>query len=101
MSISKQYLKTKPVCKVTFKLNKEKSKSVDSVHIVGDFNGWNPQATPMKKRKNGDFAATVDLDRYKEYQFRYLKNEKEWVNDTDADKFVPSPFGEDNSVIVV
>ena len=101
MSIKKQYLKKKPLCKVTFRLPKQNSESTEKVHVVGDFNDWDTRATPMKKMKNGDFAATVDLDLYKEYQFRYLKDETNWENDSDADKYVPSPFGEDNSVIIV
>ena len=56
----------------------------------------------MKKLKNGDFTATVDLDLYKEYQFRYLKDEKDWENEKDADKQVPTPYGDSaNSVIIV
>jgi len=102
MSIKKQYLKKKPLCKVTFKLTKRASNDAKKVNLVGDFNDWDALATPMKKLKNGDFTATVDLERYKEYEFRYLKDEKEWENDWDADKHVPTPFGDsENSVIVV
>jgi len=102
MSIIKKYLKKKPVCKVTFKVPKEMTGPVNTVHLVGDFNNWDTQATPMKKLKNGDFTATVDLDLYKEYEFRYLKDKKEWGNDSEADKHVPTPFGDsDNSVIIV
>ncbi len=102
MSIFKKYLKKKPVCKVTFKLSKEETDSVKSVHLVGDFNEWDALATPMKRLKNGDFKVTVDLDLYKEYQFRYLKDEIEWGNDWEADKYTPTPFGDsDNSVVIV
>ena len=102
MSIFKKYLKKKPVCKVTFKLPKKAAKAVNSVHVVGDFNGQNELATPMKRLKNGDYTATVDLELYREYEFRYLKDEKEWENDWEADKYSPSPFGNcDNSVVIV
>ena len=102
MSITKQYLKKKAVCKVTFRMPKEMSGPAKTVHVVGDFNGWDTHATPMKRQKNGDFTTTVDLDMYKEYQFRYLKDEKDWENDLKADKYVPSPYGNsDNSVVVV
>ena len=102
MSILKKYLKKKPVCKVTFKLSKEETNSVNTVHLVGDFNQWDTLATPMKRLKNGDFKVTVDLDLYKEYQFRYLKDETEWENDWEADKYVPTPYGDsDNSVVIV
>ncbi len=102
MSIKKKYLKKKAVCKVTFKMPKEMTGPVNTVHLVGDFNDWDTRATPMKKLKNGDFTATVDLDLYKEYQFRYLKDDQDWENDRDADKHVPTPYGDsDNSVIIV
>ncbi|SPD76444.1 conserved hypothetical protein [uncultured Desulfobacterium sp.] len=102
MSIIKKYIKNKPMCKVTFKLTKEEAQSAEKVHIVGEFNNWDGLATPMKKLKNGDYTATVDLKRHNEYQFRYLKNNEEWDNDPDADKYVSTPFGDTtNSVVVV
>ena len=32
-----------------------------SVGLAGDFNGWNPAATPMKQRKDGCWWATLRL----------------------------------------
>ena len=100
MSFKKQYLKTKPVCKVTFKLSKEEAKEADLVRIVGDFNDWDTKAAPMKKLKNGGFTATLDLPKDSQYQFRYLLNDQAWENDWHADQYIPSPVSfEDNSVI--
>lgn len=102
MSFKKQYLKSKPVCKVTFKLTPEEAKSADSVNLVGDFNDWDEQGLAMKKLKSGAFTATLNLDVEKDYQFRYLLDSKEWENDWKADEYVPSAVsGEDNSVIRV
>ena len=102
MSIFKKYLKKRPVCKVTFRLPKKAAKSANSVHVVGDFNRWDQLATPMKRLKSGDYTASVDLELYKEYEFRYLKDGSEWENDWEADKYKPSPFGDsDNSVVIV
>ena len=56
----------------------------------------------MKKQKTGEFTTTLDLEKGREYQFRYLFDKKNWVNDRDADKFVPTPYGDsENSVVVV
>jgi 1,4-alpha-glucan branching enzyme len=100
--MKKQYLKTKPVCKVTFRLQKEVAQAAKTVNIVGDFNNWDIYATPMKKLKNGVFTATLDLDVDTEYQFRYLIDETKWENDGHADKYVPTPYGNaENSVVVV
>lgn len=102
MSIKKQYLKSKPVCKVTFKISKEEAKNAESVRLLGDFNGWDEQSAPMKKLKNGDFTSTVNLETEKDYEFRYLLNDAEWENDWHADKYVPANLGfEDNSVVSV
>ena len=60
MAITKQYLKTKPVCKVTFTVPAETAKEVT---VVGSFNEWNAEETPLKKLKNGTFKGTVDLER--------------------------------------
>ena len=101
MSFKKQYLKSKPVCKVTFKLSAEESKEADSVKLVGDFNDWDVKdGVSMKKLKNGGFTTTLNLEKDKEYQFRYLLNDAEWENDWEADAYVQSPVShEENSLI--
>lgn len=100
MAFKKLYLKSKPVCKVTFKLSKNEAKSADSVSIVGDFNNWDGKAAPMKKLKNGSFSAALDLPVDKDYQFRYLLNQTAYENDSHADAYVMSPVSTDeNSVI--
>lgn len=102
MSIKKQYLKSKPICKVTFRMPKEAANSAEKAHVVGEFNNWDVHATPMKKLKNGAFTVTVDLEQEREYQFRYLVDETKWENDWHADKYVPTSYGDsDNSVVVI
>jgi len=101
MSVKKQYIKTSPECKVTFILAKEIAASVNRANLVGDFNNWDVESIPMKKLKTGEFSATVNLAKGKEYQFKYLLNRSEWVNENKADKYVPNEFQSENSVIVV
>jgi hypothetical protein len=36
-----------------------------------------------------------------DYQFRYLVDGETWLNDPAADKYVPNPFGSENSVVIV
>ena len=93
----RQFLKSKPVCKVTFKMNVD----AKSMVIVGDFNGWEEAATPMKKSKDGSFTATVELESGREQQFRYIADGNRWLNDEAADKYVISSLGSENSVIVL
>jgi len=102
MSLNKKYLKTKPVCKVSFEIQKEAAKDATKIYVVGEFNEWNKTANPMKRRKNGSFVSTIDLSPGKEYQFRYLIDDSNWENDHQADKYVPNCFGDsENSVVVV
>ncbi len=102
MITRKQYLKSKPICKVTFKLSKEEAQAADLVRLVGDFNNWDHQANPMKKLKNGTFSATLELEKDNEYQFRYLLDDQTWENDWQADAYVPSPVSfDENSVVAV
>jgi 1,4-alpha-glucan branching enzyme len=102
MSFKKTYLKSKPVCKVTFKLTKAEAKSADKVQLVGDFNDWDLKASPMKKLKNGSFSSTLELPKDTEYQFRYLLDGTEWENDWNADSYANSPVSfDENSVLTV
>jgi 1,4-alpha-glucan branching enzyme len=102
MSIKKQFLKTRPICKVTFRLSKEDVNNANTVHVSGEFNNWSKLDTPMKKLKNGSFIITLDLETNNEYQFRYLIDKQTWINEAEADKYVPSGFtGSENSVVSV
>ena len=96
MAISKQYLKTKPVCKVTFTVPAE---SAETVAVVGSFNEWDPKANPLKKLKNGTFKGVVSLEKDATYEFRYLVD-AEFVNEIDADEQVWNDFADaENSVL--
>jgi len=99
--MKKKYLKSKPVCKVSFSLPKEAAVKAKEVTIVGDFNDWDHKKHKMKKLKNGSFTSTIDLEVGSEYQFRYLIDQEAWENDWQADKYVPTEFGAENSVVVV
>jgi|TARA_R110000868_G_scaffold180529_8_gene421158 1,4-alpha-glucan branching enzyme len=102
MAFKKQYLKSKAVCKVTFKISKDEAQAAEVVRLVGDFNDWDVTVPPMKKLKDGSFTATIDLEKDANYQFRYLLNDTQWENDWAADEYVPSSVSlENNSVVRV
>jgi hypothetical protein len=97
--IEKEHIKNRTICKATFVLPGEAAPKARTVTIVGDFNNWNRDATPLKKLGNGDFAVTVELDAGKEYRFRYLIDGHRWENDWHADRYVKSPYGSEDSVV--
>ncbi|HRK27018.1 MAG TPA: isoamylase early set domain-containing protein [Chitinophagales bacterium] len=101
MSIEKKYLKSKSICKVTFRLPKEAVGEAEKVSLVGEFNNWDGNMEVMQSLKDGSFKTTIDLEAGKEYQFRYLIDGKIWTNDELADKFVPSGIGADQNSVVV
>ena len=88
MAITKQYLKTKPVCKVTFSLPAEEATKVS---VVGSFNAWNDKAVVLKKLKNGTFKGAVDLEKDNSYEFRYVVDGT-YINDDQADGFAWNDF---------
>lgn len=101
MSLKKQYLKSKPVCKVTFSMDKAAVAGAGKVDLLGEFNNWNTaEPVSMKKLKNGTFKVTIDLPSETEFQFKYLLDGEKWINDDSADKYVNSGLGaEENSVV--
>ncbi len=101
MSIKKQFLKSKPECKVTFKFEKQDGIDPEVVKVIGDFNNWDTNVEPMKALKTGDFSQTINLSSGSNVQFRYLFNDTLWLNDTEADAFVDNGMGrsEKNSVL--
>ncbi|MFO7670130.1 MAG: isoamylase early set domain-containing protein [Bacteroidales bacterium] len=101
MSIHKKYLKGKKVCRATFKLEANKVNTPEKVFVVGDFNDWNEESTPMKKLKDGSFSISIDFPLHTIYQFRYLIDGSHWENDDAADNYEQSPWGSYNSVIII
>jgi len=77
---------------VTFELPSEAQAAV----LVCEANGWEPVA--MKKSK-GTFTAKLRMPANGRYQYRYLINNSEWVNDEAADAQVPNEHGSTNSVV--
>ena len=46
MAVKKQFLKTKPVCKVTFTVE---AQDADKAFVCGDFNDWSQTQHELKK----------------------------------------------------
>jgi 1,4-alpha-glucan branching enzyme len=100
--LKKKYIKSRRVSKVTFEVQKSELPAAikpASIHVVGDFNAWDPTATPMMRGKRGIFKVAIELEPGQAYQFRYLVNGKDWFNEWHADAYVPNGLGEDNCVV--
>jgi 1,4-alpha-glucan branching enzyme len=100
VSIKKQFLKNKPICKITFRLPAAMAPEARTVHLVSELNDWDREALPFKRLKNGDFTLTLDLPTDREIQFRYLIDGQRWENEPEADKQASTCFEDTcNSVI--
>ncbi len=95
----KNYSKSGTICRVTFKYTH--SENADNAVLVGDFNSWSFQKSPMKKLKDGSFSVTISLQAGNSYQFRYVLDGDIWENDAEADSYIPNRYGEDNSIVTV
>jgi len=99
MSLKKKFSDAR--CRVTFTLPKEATLGASDVKLVGEFNEWNTKNAIKMKPVKSNFEAIVDLPSGRDYQFRYLINGCVWENDWNADNYVSTPFGVDNSVVYV
>ncbi len=98
--ITKTPAKRGATTKVTFELSAEATEGSSKVFLCGDFNEWSQDGTPMTKRKDGRFTATVTLAQEGSYRFKYLLDGHRWENDPDADLYVDNGFGSKDSVVV-
>ncbi|GGC84742.1 1,4-alpha-glucan-branching protein [Flavobacterium lutivivi] len=98
MSIKKQFMKAKPVCKVTFSIE---AKDAKFAAVVGDFNNWDVNSGILSKLKNGTFKGLFEVPKDASYEFKYLVD-GDYVNDPQADSYVYNDYaGSENSVVTV
>lgn len=99
MGITKKALKSRPVCKVRFKVEPDEVGGSENVFLVGSFNGWDEKAAPMKQNKDGSFSLEIDLPLGEKHSFRYLRSDGVWLNDAAADAYEKGEFGADNCIL--
>jgi 1,4-alpha-glucan branching enzyme len=67
--------------------------------VVGSFNNWDVNRTPMSPEAEGDWKATVWLPTGR-YEYRFVVD-GQWISDPSAKESVQNTFGSTNSVLVV
>lgn len=73
---------------------------VKSAALVGSFNNWDLEQTPLSKDSNGSWKTTVLLAPGR-YEYRFVIDGAQWFSDPGARESVPNAFGSTNSVVVV
>ena len=71
------------------------------VSVLGDFNGWDPFAHPLKKRSNGTVSATVEVSPGQAIRFKYLASDGQWFCDPEAQTVVNDGSHTVDSLVVV
>ena len=98
MSIKKQFVKTKPACKVTFSVE---AKEANQVAVVGDFNNWNAEEGALSKLKNGTFKGAFDVAKDNTFEFKYIVDGT-YINENQADSYRWNAYANaENSVLEV
>lgn len=92
MSIVKNFLKTRPVCKVKFCISPEEAQGAEELFLVGDFNKWDATSHPMKRHKDGGFSTEIEMPLGQDMRFRYRTGGGAWFNDPEADAYVPCTY---------
>ena len=57
-------------------------------------------ASPMQKLSDKRFKLIIELEKGKEYQYRFFVDQKEWLNYPEADRCAINEFGSENCIIV-
>ena len=71
------------------------------VSVVGDFNGWDPLANPLKKRSNGTRSVVVEVPAGHTIRFKYLAADGRWFCDPEADTVVHEEYHTVDSLLIV
>jgi len=101
MSLKKTELKSKKY-KVSFKISAEDANQFSSASLVGDFNNWDASKDQMKKlKKDGSFSIQKTFESGKEYQFKYVLDKENWINEPEADKLVATQFADSQNCVVM
>ncbi len=82
--------------RITFLLE---SAEASTVHLVGDFNGWDPGKHPMKKDAQGRWVKQLLLGPG-DFEYKFVADGR-WVIDPNNQRRCANCFGTENSVITI
>jgi hypothetical protein len=70
------------------------------VVLVGDFNDWDPAATPLQRVADGVWAVTMPL-RPGRYRYTFIVDGARWLRDPSSPPALEDDFGAPTSVITI
>ena len=72
-----------------------------SVALAGDFNGWNSGLTPLAKDDTGLWFAEIEGPKPGRYQYKFIVDDRRWIEDPSNGMKVPDNYGGLNSVLTI
>lgn len=70
------------------------------ISIVGDFNDWDPAATPLQRVDGQGWWVVVNL-RPGRYRYSFVVDGTRWIADPSAPRAADNDFGTANSVVTI
>jgi len=70
------------------------------ISIVGDFNDWDPAATPLQRVDGQGWWVVVNL-RPGRYRYSFVVDGTRWIADPSAPRAADNDFGTENSVVTI
>ena len=96
--IRKELLPVEDRVLVTFEI--PSSVWAETINLVGDINQWDRGSLPFRRDRSGTWLAEVELERGREYRFRYLIDNDYWGYDWHADGHETRKDGGCDGVVV-
>jgi 1,4-alpha-glucan branching enzyme len=75
--------------------------AAESVSLAGDFNGWDPLATPLERNDAGLWSTEIVVSRSARVEYKFIVNGNRWLEDPSNGMKAPDQFGGLNSVVVL
>ena len=72
-----------------------------SVVVAGDFNGWKRDATPFSKDASGLWFAEIEAPKAGHYRYKFIVDERRWIEDPSNGLKEPDNYGGLNSVLAI
>jgi hypothetical protein len=72
--------------------------SARQVHVAGDFNGWRPEVTPLRRGDDGRWRADVPVSPGRRYEYMFVVDGT-WVTDPAARAHADDGFGGANAIL--
>ena len=98
--IKSTYTKSKKTYKVSFEVPADQIGTGRDVRVLGTFNNWSWNEGLNLKAVKGTYKASLDLPAG-EYQFRYLADDSQWINDDSAEGYTDSGNGFTNCCLTL